>query len=756
MATRPRVTRPRRLLARMRDVMAASGTAEERLAEIVEIIASDMVAEVCSVYVRRAGDVLELFATQGLNPEAVHRTRLRFGEGLVGDVGAHARPLSLADAQSHPNFAFRPETGEEIYSSLMGVPILRGGRVVGVVAVQNRVRRSYSEEEVETLQTVAMVLAELIGGGELISSAELLPADGTGQLPLRLEGIPLNPGQAMGTAVLHQPQLGIRRLVAEDPEVEHRRLREAVADMHGRLDDMLDASDLAGGGEHRDILESYRMIAEDAGWLSRIAEAIDGGLTAEAAVTRVHNDIRVRLTRVSDPYLRERVHDIEDLTGRLLRHLMGNDQNTLATSPTGDFVLIARNMGPAQLLDYDRTRLRGLVLEEGSPNSHVAIVARALDIPVVGNVRDALIRIEHGDPVLVDGDGARVFVRPGEDIQLAFLEGLESRLQRRAVYSSLRDLPAVSCDGQKIGLRINAGLTSDVLALAESGAEGIGLYRTELAFMMHGSFPDVEQQTRMYREVLDQSGGRPVIFRTLDAGGDKTLPYWQDGNEENPAMGWRALRVALDRPALLRQQLRALLRAGAGRAMSIMFPMVAEVAEFEGARNLAWRELQRLRDAGEAEPASLEMGVMLEVPGLLFQFPALLTRVDFVSVGSNDLLQFLFASDRGNPRLAGRYDPLSPLVLSYMREVVTRCDAAGVRVSLCGEMAGQPIEAMALLGVGFRELSVTPGAVGPVKRMVRSLSIAPLTAYMEGLYDLSQHSVRGKLRAFALDHGVII
>ncbi len=756
MAIRPRVARPRRLLARMRDVMAGSGAAEARLAEIVEILASDMVAEVCSVYVRRAGDMLELFATQGLNPEAVHRTRLRFGEGLVGDIAAHARPLSLADAQSHPNFVFRPETGEEIYSSLMGVPILRGGRVVGVVVVQNRVRRSYSEEEVETLQTVAMVLAELVGSGELINSAELLPADGTGQLPLRLEGISLNPGQAMGFAVLHQPQLGIRRLVAEDTEVEHRRLREAVADMHGRLDDMLDASDLAGGGEHRDVLESYRMIAEDAGWLSRIAEAIDGGLTAEAAVTRVHNDLRVRLTRVSDPYLRERVHDIEDLTSRLLGHLMGNDQTNVASTVSGDFVLIARNMGPAQLLDYDRTRLRGLVLEEGSPNSHVAIVARALDIPVVGHVRDALIRAESGDPVLVDGDSARVYVRPGEDIQMAFMEGLESRLQRRAVYSSLRDLPAVSCDGQKIGLKINAGLTSDVLALRESGADGIGLYRTELAFMMHGSFPNVAQQTRMYRDVLDQAGGRPVIFRTLDAGGDKTLPYWQDGNEENPAMGWRALRVALDRPALLRQQLRALLVAGAGRDMSIMFPMVAEVAEFERARNLALRELRRLRENGEAEPATLEMGVMLEVPGLLFQFPSLLQRVDFVSVGSNDLLQFFFASDRGNPRLTGRYDPLSPSVLSFMREVVSRCNAAGVRVSLCGEMAGQPLEAMALLGLGFRELSVTPGAVGPIKRMLRSLSIAPLTAYMTGLYDLPEHSVRGKLRAFALDHGVIV
>ena len=755
MAARPGTARPRRLLARMRDVMAGFASAEERLNEIVAIIASDMVAEVCSVYVRRAGDMLELFGTLGLNPDAVHNTRLRFGEGLVGDIGAHARPLSLADAQSHPNFVLRPETGEEIYHSLMGVPILRGGRVVGVVAVQNRVRRSYSEEEVETLQTVAMVLAELIGGGELITRAEQLPADGTGALPLRLDGIVLNPGQAMGIAVLHQPQFGIRRLVAEDTDEEHKRLRDAVAEMHGRLDDMLGASDLKDGGDQRDILETYRMIAEDAGWLERIEEAIKTGLTAEAAVHRVHNDFRVRLGRVSDPYLRDRIHDLEDLTGRLLTHLHGNSPEAEMDGEE-DFVLIARNMGPAQLLDYDRTRLRGLVLEEGSPNSHVAIVARALNIPVVGHVRDALIRTEPGDPVLVDGDMARIYIRPGEDLQQAFVENLESNRLRRTAFNALRDVPGITADGERVRININAGLPSDAALLHESGADGIGLYRTEIAFMMRTAFPTVDEQVAMYRDVLNQVHDKPVTIRTLDVGGDKVLPYWQNNHEENPALGWRAIRVTLDRPAILRQQVRALLMAAAGRELSIMFPMIAEVAEFTAARRLAQRELDQLRARGIDTPSHVRMGVMLEVPSLLFQFTALLPRTDFVSVGSNDLIQFLFASDRGNPKLARRYDPLSPLVLSFLREVIERCHAAQVPVSLCGEMAASPLEAMALIGLGFREISVSPHAVGPVKRMVRSLSVKPLADYMQSLYDMPEHSVRGKLRAFALDHGVMI
>lgn len=746
---------PRRLLARVRDVMAGAGSAQSRLDSIAQIIAGDLVAEVCSIYVRRAGEVLELFATQGLKPEAVHRTRLRIGEGLVGDIAAHMRPMALADAQSHPNFAYRPETGEEIYHSLAGVPIIRGGRVVGVVVVQNRTQRHYNDEEMETLQTVAMVLAEMVAGGELISREEQMPADGIALLPLRLEGVRLNAGLGMGIAVLHQPFTRVSRLVADDPAKEQERLKLAVADMHGALDALLGASDLEKGGEYREVMETYRMIAEDAGWIARITEAINSGLTAEAAVQRVQIDIRARMRQVSDPYLRERVNDLEDLANRLLGHLDGMGGDTTEVVLPDNVILIGRSLGPAQLLDYDRSRLRGLILEEGSPTSHVAIVARALDIPVVGQIDDVFDRIEPGDPVLVDGDNAQVYVRPGEDVQQTFSDSVAARAQRKAAYTALHGLPAVTQDGERIALNINAGLTGDLQELSECGADGIGLYRTEIPFMVRPDLPDVEAQRQIYAGVLDQAAGRPVVFRTLDVGGDKVLPYWNHDGDENPAMGWRAIRISLDRPATFRQQVRALIRAAGARDLRVMFPMVSEVAEFDQARAMLEMEVARERKRGTATGRIL-VGTMLEVPSLVFQLPALLKRVDFISIGTNDLLQFLFASDRGSPYVADRYDPLSPLVLSFLRGIVTQCIAAKVPVAVCGDIAGRTLDALGLIGIGVRNLSVPASSVGPVKTMIRSLTLGPLSDYMESLYSLSDHSVREKLRAFAIDHGVMI
>lgn len=751
----PVVASSRRLLARVRDVMAGPGLAQERLDKIVAIIAADMVAEVCSIYVRRPGDVLELFATQGLKPDAVHNTRLRVGEGIVGDIAAHGRPLSLSDAQKHPNFAYRPETGEDIYHSMMGVPVMRGGTLVGVVAVQNRTRRQYAEEEVETLQTVAMVLAELIAGGELVSIGEFRPIDGIALKPLRLEGTRLNAGFGMGQAVLHQRRFVIERVVAEDPAHEHARLRRAFADMHGALDTMLNDGKLSQGGEHRDVLEAVRMIAEDEGWVRRIGEAIDGGLTAEAAVEKAQNDIRARFSQVQDPYLRERVHDFEDLANRLLQNLIGAEAAS-EQMPAEHVVLVARSLGPAELLDYDHTRVRGLVLEEGSATSHVAIVARALDIPVVGQARDAVARIGPGDTVIVDGENAQVLVRPGEDAQQMFLEGIRARAERKAQYAEMRDLPAVTLDGVRIQLNMNAGLLIDMPHLHDGGADGVGLYRTEVPFMVRASFPDVRTQERIYARVIEQAAGKPVVFRTLDVGGDKMLPYWDKANEENPAMGWRAIRVALDRPAMLRQQLRALIRASAGRDLRVMFPMIAEVAEFVAARALLERELTREGRLGNGVPTTISAGIMLEVPSLLYQMAALVKEVDFISVGSNDLLQFLFAADRGNPRLSERYDSLSAPVFQCLKSVADTCRAAGVPIGLCGEMAGDPLGALALVGLGFRNLSVAPPAIGPVKTMIRSLSVAPLVAYMTSLLNGPDRSAREKLRGFAKDHGVMI
>jgi phosphotransferase system enzyme I (PtsP) len=745
----------RRLLKRLRDLMAGGGSGQERLNQTVRIIAGDMVAEVCSIYMVRPGDVLELFATEGLKQEAVHKTRLAIGEGLVGDIAAHARPLALADAQSHPLFAYKPETGEEIFHSLMGVPILRGGRVLGVLVVQNRSFREYDEEEVEALQTIAMVLAELAASDALFGPSEQALEPVT-LLPERIEALRLNEGLAIGRVVLHQPRVTIRQMVAEDPGRERVRLDAAVERMHSAIDDLLRSADLGGAGEHREILETYRMFAEDRGWLGRIVEAINAGLTAEAAVQRVQDDTRARMGQIADPYLRERLSDLEDLGNRLLRHLTGDRTAAQIGALPDEAVVVARDMGPAELLDYDRTKLRAVVLEEGSPTSHVAIVARALGLPMVGRVKDLLSRAAPDETIIVDAEHGTVVLRPSEEVREAFVAAIGERVAREAQYARIRALPAVTRDGVAVDLLINAGLLIDLGHLEVTGAAGVGLYRTEIPFMVRSTFPDVTAQVEFYREVYARAGERQVVFRTLDIGGDKRLPYLEMADDENPAMGWRAIRIALDRPMMLRQQIRALLVASAGRRLDLMFPMVANVAEFDAARDLLRRERARLDARGTPGPTEVKLGTMLEVPALAWQLPALLERADFVSIGSNDLLQFLFACDRGSARLAGRYDVLSPGALSFLRSIVAGCAARGVPLTLCGEMAGRPLEAMALVGVGLRRLSMSPTAIGPVKEMLRSLDAAEVAAFLDTLVGLPDASLRGRLAAFARDRGVIV
>src|SRR5258708_7601071 len=752
MQVHPGDAEPRRLLKRIRDLMAAGGSGQDRLNQIVKFIAADMVAEVCSVCLVRGGEQLELFATEGLKQEAVHKTRLALGEGLVGDIAADARPLALDDAQSHPNFAYRPESGEEIYHSLMGVPILGRGRTVGVVVVQNRTFREYPEEEIETLQTIAMVLAELVAGGLVGAGTGEIGPPPTALGTMRLEGSRLSDGIAIGRAVLHQPRITIRQMVAENIDSELKRLADAVANMHLALDAMIERTDFADS-EQREVLESYRMFAEDHGWLTRIREAVESGLTAEAAVQKVQEDTRARMSQIADPYIRERLADLEDLGNRLLQHLLG-DWSATAELPE-DAVIVARNLGPAELLDYDRQQLRAIVLEEGSPTSHVAIIAQALNLPVLGRVRDVLAKLDPGDVIIVNAAQSHVILRPGDDVREAVTSAIQARAIRQAAYEVLRDLPAVTRDGVQISLNLNAGLLIELDQLAASGADGVGLYRTEIPFMIRSSFPDVEAQVDIYRRVLDKAADKPVGFRPLHIGGGKPPPHLSGTRHGAPAMGYRAIRLSLDKPLMLREQLRALLRAAAGRRLDVMFPMIAEVAELDEARSLLDLELDRERRRGRPTPEMLRVGTMIEVPALFWQLPALCERVDFLSIGSNDLLQFLFASDRGNPHLADRYDALSPPVLSFLAALVAQCAAAGKPVTLCGDIASRPLEAMALVGLGLRSLSMPAAAISPVKEMIRRLALAPLVRYLRGLMPLPDHSVREKLRLYAQERGIL-
>lgn len=743
------------LLRRLREVMAASISPQERLDRLVVLIAGNLVAEVCSVYVLREDGSLELYATEGLNREAVHLTTMRAGEGLVGLIAREAEPLALSDAQNHPAFSYRPETGEEIYRSFLGVPILRGGAVMGVLVIQNRASRVYSDEEVESLQTTAMIMAEMIAAGGLKSLARPGASIGLDR-PIHGVGVSLADGVGLGHAVLHEPRVAITNLIAENPAAEVQRLEAAIAEMRASIDELIERGDVAHIGEHREVLETFRMFAHDQGWLRRMREVVLTGLTAEAAVERVQSDTRAKMLRQTDPYLRERLHDLDDLANRLLRTLVGKANGVAREEMPENAILIARSMGPAALLDYDRARLRGLVLEEGGPTSHIAIVARALGIPAVGEIVNATALIQSGDAVIVDGQAGEVQIRPQPDVENAYKDKARLRARKQEQYRKLKSQPAVTRDGVPIVLQINAGLLVDLPNLEATAAAGIGLFRTELQFMVAEHMPTTSEQQALYTAVLDQAQGRPVTFRTLDIGGDKVLPYMERVEEENPALGWRAIRIGLDKPRLLRAQIRALLRAGSGRDMKIMLPMIATVDEFLRARTIVDREQAMLAKQGHVPPLSLQLGVMVEVPSLLFELPEIVREADFLSIGTNDLMQFLFAADRENKRVADRFDPLGVGALRALRSIVEAATEANCPVTVCGEMGGKPLETLALIGLGYRAFSMSAASIGPVKAMLRALDVGKLAERLEWMLASGEGtaSLRPQLAAFAAEFKV--
>lgn len=746
---------PRVLLRRLRELMAEPLEPQDRLDRIVRQIAQNMVAEVCSFYVLRSDGVLELYATEGLNPGSVHHAQLKMGQGLVGTIAAGARPLSLSDAQSHPAFTYLPETGEEIYHSFLGAPILRAGRTLGVLVVQNKAKRNYRDDELEALETTAMVLAEMIATGDLKKVTRPgLELDLS--RPITVEGDAYSDGMGLGHAVLHEPRIVVTELLNDDIDAELARLEDALDSLRISIDDMLSRRDVSMEGEHRAVLEAYRMFAHDRGWVRKLEEAIRNGLTAEAAVEKVQSDMRARMMHMTDPYLRERLHDFDDLANRLLRQLTGFSVKMHQKDFPASSIIVARAMGAAELLDYDRPKIRGLVLEEGSVTSHVVIVARAMGIPVVGQAAGIVSMTENGDSIIVDGDDGQIHLRPVPDLEDAYAEKVRFSAKRQEQFRALRSVEPVTRDGVAVALQMNAGLLVDLPQLEESGASGVGLFRTELQFMIASTMPKVEEQERFYRNVLKQSGGRPVTFRALDIGGDKVVPYFRAANEENPALGWRAVRLALDRPGIMRTQLRALLRASAGAELKLMFPMVAEIAEFRAARALIGKEVNHLSRFGYDLPQKIQVGAMLEVPSLMWQLDELMAEADFVSVGSNDLFQFTMAADRGNARVSNRFDPLGRTFLRMLRQIVNAADASKTPLTLCGELAGRPLPAMALLALGFRSISMSPAAVGPVKSMLLALDVGKLRDVMlPALDDIeATYTVRELLSDFADANGI--
>lgn len=750
------VSAARKILTRLHDVMASRSHAQAKLNTVVEVIAEGLDSEVCSVYLLREG-MLELFATKGLAQEAVHVTRMAIGEGLVGTIAGNSETLNLAEAAAHPDFSYRPETGEDRFHSFAGVPIVRRERAVGVLCVQHVDPRRYEEVEIEALQTVAMVLSELIANADLVDeeSAASLSPQMTG--PQRLPGLTLVKGLAAGAAVLHQPRITIEHVMAEDRDAELQRVYLAFDKMREQIEKMAAQAEFGVGGEHEEVLETYKMFAYDEGWSRRIIEAIDSGLTAEAAIERVQQRTRMRMRQIDDPLLADRMHDLEDLSNRLLRIVSGQMGTAASMGLRQDSILIARNLGPAELLEYDKRRLKGVILEEGSLTAHVVIVARAMGIPVLGRVRSLRGAVREGDQLLLDADQGNAVVRPLP----AMIEAFEARFarskERQAAYAALRDVEPFTRDGNRIMVMMNAGLRDDMPNLALTGADGVGLFRTEFQFLVSATLPARERQTRLYRDVMEAAGDKPVVFRTVDIGGDKVLPYLRhnDGEtEENPAMGWRALRVALERDGLLKVQARALLEAAAGRTLNVMFPMVSEPWEFEAARTVFESQRQFLKSQKKLLPESIRYGAMLEVPALAEQLDLIAPHLSFLSVGTNDLTQFLFAADRSNPKLAERYDWLSPAILRFLRRVKQGVAGHNVDVTVCGEMGGRRLEALALLGIGINRLSITPASVGPIKELVRKVDLAEIGEAMNGWLLAPPPSLREALTAWAQERGI--
>jgi len=729
-------TESRKLLGRLRDALAESSEGQARLDKVVGLIASSMRAEVCSIYLFRDAETLELCATEGLDAASVHQTRMRMGEGLVGRTAKSRSVINTADAPNERGFRYMPETGEERYSSFCGIPIQRLGDALGVLVVQSKAAREFSPDEVYALEVVAMVLAEMTELGAFVGEGAALSARHT--QPVLFKGTIAQEGASEGNVYLHEPRVVVTNPISDDPDIELARLRSGVETLRVGLDDLL-SGNANTDAEQKKVFEAYRMFANSRSWLARMEADVGNGLSAEAAVEKEQSLARTRLSAAGDAYMRERLSDLDDLSNRLLRILTGQRANTdeLPENP----ILVAKNIGPGELLEYGKA-LKGIVLEEGSVGSHATIVARAWAIPLVINAKGITREALNGDTILVDGEQGIAHLRPDEDVQAAFKDKIAMQTRAQERYTSIRDLPAQSKCGTVTALQMNAGLMADLPSLDGSGAEGVGLFRTELQFLVRNKMPQRAELSTLYRRVLDAAKGKPVAFRTLDIGSDKVLPYMKANDEPNPAMGWRAIRVGLDKPGVLRMQLQALIRAANGGPLSVMFPFIAQYDEFKQAKAEMDKAMARETILGHPLPSKLRVGAMLETPSLAFAPDAFFEEVDFISVGGNDLKQFFYAADRENERVRKRYDTLNPAFLTFLKSIADRCAKYDTPLSFCGEDAGRPIEALCFAAIGFKTLSMRPASVGPVKHLLRRVDLNEVREIIDASITAGDSSVR--------------
>jgi phosphotransferase system, enzyme I, PtsP len=741
------------LLKQLRDIMASPKSLDEKLDHIVRQIALGLAYDVCSLYLMRAGDVLELYATYGLNREAIHQTRLIVGQGLVGRIAANAVSLAVQDAQNHVDFVYKPETGEEIYNSLLGIPLLKDDKVIGVLVTQNHESRLYDEDEIEILETMGMVIAELMSRYDIISPSVFSALAGFAN-PQRLDVSMISPGLAVGQVILHTPKITVTTTISDDSEYEKKRLEKGLNHIVFSIEKWINDNLSLHEEEAISILEMYKILSKDPGWIQKVEENIETGLTAEAALLKVQNELRYRIRKIDNSFFQERLKEFEDITNRLLLYLTNQEKGQHQDLPP-NAILFAKSLTPAELLSYDRSKIKAIVLCHISPTSHIAILAKTFNMPIVRCVDHVLSLVDSLDTVVVDADNGQVFLKPSENLIHMFQHILQTREKQKLVFESYKHRLAITQDQQHVSIMMNAGLLADLVNFEEMGAEGVGLYRTELPFMMHPHFPTLAQQVKVYKRALDYAQGKPVFFRTLDIGGDKVLPYIKPPHQEpNPALGWRGMRVLTDRPGILKKQLSALIRAADGQDLWVMFPMISEAWELDKALELFYHELDVAKQKKQSQPRSVKVGIMLEVPALFLELPKILKKIDFISLGSNDFFQFFYACDRLSESMSARYDFLSPSMLKFCKKLVNTCKAENVLLSICGETASQPLEAITLAGLGFRNFSMIPSHIGPIKAMFLGCNLNEFENFLTPLLESEQRNFREHIKHYMIDHHI--
>lgn len=716
-------------LRRIVEDVSAAPSFREALQILVHDVRESLGTEVCSVYLRSPDEQSFLFvANEGLNTDAVGKLSLGLNQGLVTLVAERAEPINLDDATHHPRFHFFPEIGEEAFNAFLGVPVIHHRRVLGVLVVQQRDQRRFDESEEAFLVTLSAQLATVVAHAEATGDVAKLLEDGGSDGPREdtlFRGVPGAPGISLGTAVVVHPVASLESVPersVDDVHTELMVLERAVSSVRQDIQRISEQFAESLPREELALFDAYLHMLDDNALPGDVRERIHGGQWAQGALKQVIREHVRRFEAMEDPYLRERGADVKDLGLRVLAYLQ--DIRTKKHYFPDDTILVGDEITPSMFANIPPDKLKGIVSVRGSSNSHVAILARALDIPAVMGAIDLPILDLDNVSLIVDGFYGEVFTSPSLSMAEHYLRLIAEEREFAEELEELRELPSITLDGSRIALWVNIGLPGDISRSLDRGAEGIGLFRTEVPFMTQDRFPSEEEQRKIYREHMEAFSPRTVVMRTLDIGGDKALPYFPI-SEDNPFLGWRGIRVTLDHPEIFMVQARAMLKANAGLdgELRIMLPMISSLTEVEEAKALVERAYEEVTEEGVVVKRPF-VGVMIEVPAAVYQARQLARQVDFLAVGSNDLTQYMLAVDRNNPRVAELYKELHPAVLNALRDVAKAAHAEDTYVGICGELAGTPVGAVLLMAMGYQVLSMNASNLPKVKWVVRNVKLS--------------------------------